>query len=177
MPYFHASRNDYQIGDFIRVPEGGQSYAFKLSLDLGKEWWGRLPKRNSRSSMSTLSSSQANRQRSGFSLRVWSGGVACLSTKYRTKSRFPVPCSRRRGGIVVNDLPRKEDFGCHAHVAKQRGHAHGSQISIHEVETDSLCSQKHDCSFGPTQRRDPFTARMPTLLRDVGMAPEILLAR
>ena len=38
MPYFHASRNVYQIGDVIRVPVGEQSHAFKLSLELGMQW-------------------------------------------------------------------------------------------------------------------------------------------
>lgn len=38
MSYFHASRNVYQIGDVIRVPEGDQSHAFKLSLELGMQW-------------------------------------------------------------------------------------------------------------------------------------------
>ena len=38
MSYFHASCNVYQIGDVIRVPEGDQSHAFKLSLELGMQW-------------------------------------------------------------------------------------------------------------------------------------------
>lgn len=38
MHFFHASRNVYQIGDIIRVPEGEQSHAFKLSLELGMQW-------------------------------------------------------------------------------------------------------------------------------------------
>jgi hypothetical protein len=38
MAYFHASRNDYQSGDVIRVPEGEQSHAFMLSLELGMQW-------------------------------------------------------------------------------------------------------------------------------------------
>jgi len=38
MPFYHASRNLYPVGEVIRVPAGATSHAYQLSLALGKQW-------------------------------------------------------------------------------------------------------------------------------------------
>lgn len=35
---FHASRSEYKIGEVIRVPDEATSYAYELSLKIGKQW-------------------------------------------------------------------------------------------------------------------------------------------
>ena len=38
--------------------------------------------------------------------------------------------------MFVIELPNKEDLGCHAHVAQQRGHARWERTFVGPTETD-----------------------------------------
>ncbi len=114
--------------------------------------------------------------------RLKSGGSTFPEHGHRHESRrFKV--GRRAAGC---HLERVCHIGCHAHVAKQRGHETGGvdlplQCCV-EVPCSSALLKCHRMeATGPgtianqpapgSQNTGRLSDRMPTLLRDVGMAP------